>query len=78
MKHVTDIGGSIGRADLEKWMETSGIEKNQRETIYSTLIRSGQLVRVKARYGNNVTVGTPEAIDNLLKSSPPDKYIQKH
>ena len=78
VKHVTDIGGSIGRADLEKWMETSGIEKNQRETIYSTLIRSGQLVRVKARYGNNVTVGTPEAIDNLLKSSPPDKYIQKH
>ena len=64
----------LSKADLEAWMRKQGIAINRAQSIYSSMLKSGDLAKVTEHLTNRVYVGTPEAIAKLLAESPPETY----
>ena len=74
IKEYVASKGPLPKADLEAWMRKQGISINRAQSLYSSMLKSGDLAKVTEHLTNRVYVGTPEAIAKLLAESPPETY----
>ena len=72
-EHLTSKG-PIFKSELEDWMRTQGWSKNVAQSIYSSMLKNGDLAKVTEHLTNRVYVGTQEAIAKMLAVSPPETY----
>ena len=72
-EHLTSKG-PIFKSELEDWMRTQGGSKNVAQSLYSSMLKNGDLAKVTEHLTNRVYVGTQEAIAKLLAESPPETY----
>ena len=66
--------GPLPKADLEAWMRKQGISINRAQSLYSSMLKSGDLAKVTEHLTNRVYVGTQAAIAKMLAVSPPETY----
>ena len=66
--------GGLFKSELEDWMRTQGLSKNVAQSIYSSMIASGDLAKITEHLTNRVFVGTPTVIAKMLAESPPETY----
>ena len=64
----------IFKSELEDWMRAQGLSKNVAQSIYSSMLKNGDLAKVTEHLTNRVYVGTQEAIAKMLAESPPETY----
>ena len=72
-EYVTSKGG-LFKSELEEWMRAQGFAKNVAQSIYSGMIKSGDLAKVTENLTNRGFVGTPAVIAKILAESPPETY----
>ena len=74
IKEYVASKGPLPKADLEAWMRKQGISINRAQSLYSSMLKSGDLAKVTEHLTNRVYVGTQEAIAKMLAVSPPETY----
>ena len=74
IKEYVTSKGHLFKSELEDWMHTQGLSKNVSQSIYSSMIKSGDLAKITENLTNRVFVGTPAVIAKTLAESPPDTY----
>ena len=66
--------GGLFKSELEDWMRAQGFAKNVAQSIYSSMIKCGDLAKITENLTNRVFVGTPAVIAKILAESPPETY----
>ena len=74
IKEYVTSKGHLFKSELEDWMHTQGLSKNVSQSIYSSMIKNGDLAKITENLTNRVLVGTPAVIAKTLAESPPDTY----
>ena len=66
--------GPIPKSDLEAWMRNQGIAVNRAQSIYSSMVTSGELARAIEHLTSRVVVGIPSDIIKLRANAPFGTY----
>ena len=66
--------GHLYRSELEEWRIANGLPENTFGNAYSSLVKDGDLGRIKERISAYVIVGTPAEIYKMLQSAPRGTY----
>ena len=74
IKEYVASKGPLPKADLEAWMHNQGIAINRAQSIYSGMVKSGELARAIEHLTSRVVVGIPSDIIKLRANAPFGTY----
>ena len=74
VKEYVTSKGCLFKSELEEWMRAQGFAKNVAQSIYSSMIKCGDLAKITENLTNRAFVGTPAVIAKILAESPPETY----
>ncbi len=66
--------GHLFKSELEDWMRAQGVSKNVSQSIYSSMIKSGELAKTTENITSKVIVGIPSEIYKILVNASPGTY----
>ena len=74
IKEYVTSKGHLFKSELEDWMRTQGLSKNVSQSIYSNMIKSGELAKTTENITSKVIVGIPSEIYKILVNASPGTY----
>ena len=74
IKEYVTSKGHLFKSELEDWMRAQGLSKNVSQSIYSSMIASGELAKTTENITSKVIVGIPSEIYKILVNASPGTY----
>ena len=74
IKEYVTSKGHLFKSELEDWMRAQGLSKNVSQSIYSSMIASGELAKTTENITSKVIVGIPSEIYKILGNASPGTY----
>ena len=74
IKEYVTSKGHLFKSELEDWMRAQGLSKNVSQSIYSSMIKSGELAKTTENITSKVIVGIPSEIYKILVNASPGTY----
>ncbi len=74
IKEYVTSKGHLFKSELEDWMRAQGLSKNVSQSIYSSMIKSGELAKTTVNITSKVIVGIPSEIYKILVNASPGTY----
>jgi hypothetical protein len=66
--------GHLYKSELDEWMRSQGMAKNKAQSVYSSMLMSGELAKITEHATNKVIVGTFSEITRLTEGVTPGTY----